>query len=135
MPSLDSERPFDRWNTDLNAFAVGGVADGDWPSGGLERVCKHRNACVFLIERRRLESVDGRTVAQPNAPTVYVTEIGRRVDNNRYSVMVPASRLVNVDVREKYPRFGLFCWTVGWWEVFSRVGRTARSAIGRSECR
>ncbi|WP_226679528.1 hypothetical protein [Bifidobacterium pseudocatenulatum] len=46
MPSLDSERPFDRWNNDLNAFTDGGAADGDWPSGGLERVCKHRNACV-----------------------------------------------------------------------------------------
>lgn len=50
-----------------------------------------------------MESVDGRTVAQPSAPTVYVTEMGRRVDNNRYSVMVPASRLVNVDVRENIP--------------------------------
>lgn len=29
MPSLDSERPFDRWNTDLNVFAIGGVADCD----------------------------------------------------------------------------------------------------------
>lgn len=29
MPSVDSERPFDCWNTDLNVFAVGGVADGD----------------------------------------------------------------------------------------------------------
>nr|DAW60278.1 MAG TPA: hypothetical protein [Caudoviricetes sp.] len=27
-------------------LAAGGVADGDWPSGGLERVCKHRSACV-----------------------------------------------------------------------------------------
>jgi hypothetical protein len=50
---------------DLNAFAAGGVADGDWPSGGFERVCKHRNACVFLIEEKKMESVDGRTVAQP----------------------------------------------------------------------
>ena len=29
MPSLDSERPFDCWNNDLNVFAIGGVADGD----------------------------------------------------------------------------------------------------------
>lgn len=29
MPSLDSERPFDCWNNDLNVFAAGGVADGD----------------------------------------------------------------------------------------------------------
>lgn len=29
MPSLDSERPFDCWNNDLNVFTAGGVADGD----------------------------------------------------------------------------------------------------------
>lgn len=29
MPSVDSERPFDRWNNDLNVFAIGGVADCD----------------------------------------------------------------------------------------------------------
>ena len=29
MPSVDSERPFDCWNTDLNMLAAGGVADGD----------------------------------------------------------------------------------------------------------
>lgn len=29
MPSLDSERPFDRWNNDLNVFTDGGVADCD----------------------------------------------------------------------------------------------------------
>lgn len=29
MPSVDSERPFDCWNNDLNVFAAGGVADGD----------------------------------------------------------------------------------------------------------
>lgn len=29
MPSVDSEHPFDCWNTGLNVFAVGGVADGD----------------------------------------------------------------------------------------------------------
>lgn len=52
--------------------------------------------------------MDGRTVAQPSAPTVYVTEMGRRVDNNRYSVMVPASRLVNVDVSENIPNWFVF---------------------------
>ena len=35
----------------------------------------------------------------------------------------PPADMVNVDVRAKYPGFGLFCWTVGWWEVFSRVAR------------
>lgn len=71
MPSVDSERPFDRWNTDLNVFTAGGVADGDWPSGGLERVA-NTGVPAFLDRERRVESVDGRTVAQPNAPTVYV---------------------------------------------------------------
>lgn len=74
MPSLDSERPFDCWNNDLNVFAVGGVADGDWPSGGLEGILQAPECLRFLIERRRLESVDGRTVAQPSAPTVYVKQ-------------------------------------------------------------
>lgn len=31
--------------------------------------------------------------------------------------------MVNVDVREKHPYFGLFLWTVGWWEVFNLVAR------------
>lgn len=64
MLSLDSERPFDCWNTDLNVFAVGGVADGDWPSGGLERVCKHRNAC-FLIVREKKIGIRGRANRRP----------------------------------------------------------------------
>lgn len=65
MPSLDSERPFDCWNNDLNVFAIGGVADGDGSrQADLKGFCKHRSACIYL-DRRRLESVDGRTVAQP----------------------------------------------------------------------
>ena len=92
MPSLDSKRPFDRWNTDLNVFAVGGVADGDWPSGRLEGVCRHRNACFLVVREKRI-GIRGLANRRPtSAPTVYVTEMGRRVDNNRYSVMVPASR-------------------------------------------
>lgn len=35
----------------------------------------------------------------------------------------PPADMVNVDVREKRPYFGLFCWTVSQWEVFSRVAR------------
>lgn len=80
--------------------------------------------------------MDGRTVAQPSAPTVYVKQdaVGAWIiiDIQLYG---PASRLVNVDVRENIHNLVCFCWTVGWWEVFIRVGRTARSAIGRSECR
>ena len=69
MPSLDSERPFDCWNTDLNVFAVGGAADGDWPSGSKKGNRRHGYAC-FL--NKGPESVDGRTVAQPSAPTEFV---------------------------------------------------------------
>lgn len=51
-----------------------------------------------------MESVDGRTVAQPNAPTVYVKAemVGAWIiiDIQLYG---PASRLVNVDVRENIP--------------------------------
>lgn len=67
--------------------------------------------------------MDGRTVAQPNAPTVYVQRdvVGTWIIID-IQLWVPASRLVNVDVRET-SLIGLFCWTVGWWEVFSRVAR------------
>ena len=91
MPSLDSERPFDCWNNDLNVFAAGGVADGDGSRlAYLKGFASIGVPAVLDRERRGLESVDGRTVAQPSAPTVYVRQRdGRRVDNNRYSVMCP----------------------------------------------
>lgn len=65
-----------------------------------------------------MESVDGRTVAQPSAPTVYVkARCGRRVDNNRYSVIcVPRQpTMVNVDARENIPNWfvSLDCRLVG----------------------
>ena len=92
MPSVDSERPFDCWNNDLNVFSAGGVADGDWPSGGLERVA-NTGMPAFLIERE--EDWNPWTCEpSPNqcADSVCEAVCGRRVDNNRYSVMVPASR-------------------------------------------
>lgn len=90
-------------------LAAGGVADGDWPSGGLEGVCKHRSACVFLIEEKKI-GIRGRANRRPtNAPTVYVKQD-----------VVGAWIIIDIQlcVREKRPYFGLFCWTVGWWEVF-----------------
>ena len=62
--------------------------------------------------------MDGRTVAQPNAPTVYVKQdvVGAWIIID-IQLCVPASRLVNVDARET-SLIGLFRWTVGWWEVF-----------------
>lgn len=66
MPSLDSERPFDCWNNDLNVFAAGGVADGDGSRlAYLKGFASIGVPAVLDRERRRLESVDGRTVAQP----------------------------------------------------------------------
>lgn len=85
MPSRPwiPERPFDRWNNDLNVFAIGGVADGDGSRQADLKGFASTGVPAFLIEReKRLESVDGRTVAQPSAPTVYVKAgCGRRVDN------------------------------------------------------
>ena len=79
---------------------------------------------AFLDRERRVESLGGRTVAQPSAPTVYVQRdvVGAWIISI-FSYVSPPADMVNVDVRAKYPGFGLFCWTVGWWEVFSRVGR------------
>lgn len=75
MPSVDSERPFDRWNNDLNAFTAGGVADGDGSrQADLKGFAGTGVPAFFDRERRGLESLGGRTVAQPNAPTVYVKQ-------------------------------------------------------------
>ena len=55
VPSLDSKRPFDRWNTDLNVFAIGGAADGDGSrQADFERVCKHRNACFLIVREKKI---------------------------------------------------------------------------------
>lgn len=61
-----------------------------------------------------------RTVAQPNAPTVYVKQdvVGAWIIIDIQLYVSPPADMVNVDVREKRPYFGLFCWTVGWREVF-----------------
>lgn len=52
-----------------------------------------------------MESVDGRTVAQPSAPTVYVKQdaVGAWIIIDIQLYVFPASRLVNVDVRENVP--------------------------------
>ena len=48
---------------DLNVFAAGGVADGDWPSGGLERVA-NTGVPAFLIEREEI-GIRGRANRRP----------------------------------------------------------------------
>ena len=77
---------------------------------------------ALLIEREEI-GIHGRANRRPtSAPTVYVTEMVGAWIIIDIQLCVPASRLVNVDVRET-SLIGLFCWTVGWWEVFSRVAR------------
>lgn len=68
MPSLDSGAPLWLLEHDLNAFTAGGVADGDWPSGGLERVCKHRNACFLIVREKRI-GIRGRANRRPAEAT------------------------------------------------------------------
>lgn len=123
MPSVDSERPFDCWNTDLNVFAVGGVADGDGSRQANLKGSAGTGVPAFLDREKKI-GIRGRANRRPAecADSVCDARCGRRVDNNRYSVIcVPASRLVNVDVRET-SLIGLFCWTVGWWEVLVAWG-------------
>lgn len=66
--------------------------------------------------------MDGRTVAQPKPrqSDVHVNAVADLLFVD-IQLCVPASRLVNVDVRENVP-IGLFCWTVGWWEVLVAWG-------------
>lgn len=51
MPSLDSERPFDCWNNDLNVFTAGGVADGDESRQADLKGFASTGVPAFLIER------------------------------------------------------------------------------------
>lgn len=51
MPSLDSERPFDCWNNDLNVFTAGGVADGDGSRQADLKGLQTPECLRFLIER------------------------------------------------------------------------------------
>ena len=72
MPSLDSERPFDCWNNDLNVFAAGGVADGDGSRQAYLKGLQTPECPRFLIEREEI-GIRGRANRRPaNAPTVYV---------------------------------------------------------------
>lgn len=66
-----------------------------------------------------MESVDGRTVAQPSAPTVYVKQdvVGAWIIIDIQLYVSPPAGMVNVDVRET-SLIWFVCWTVGWWEVF-----------------
>ena len=101
-------------------LAAGGVADDDGSRQADLKGFASTGVPAFLIEREEI-GIRGRANRRPAecADSVCEAGCGRRVDNNRYSVIcVPASRLVNVDVRENIPDLVLFRWTVGWWEVF-----------------
>ncbi|MDB0645567.1 hypothetical protein PL409_09485, partial [Bifidobacterium adolescentis] len=79
------------------------MADGDWPSGGLERVCKHRNACVFDRERRDWNPWTGEPSPSQCADSVCAAIMVGAWIIIDIQLCVPASRLVNVDVRENIP--------------------------------
>lgn len=107
MPSLDSERPFDRWNNDLNVFTAGGAADGDGSrQADLKGFASTGMPAVLDRERRRLESVDGRTVAQPKPRQngrVCKRRGGLFCCLSIFSYVSPPADMVNVDVRENIP--------------------------------
>lgn len=74
-----------------------------------------------------MESVDGRTVAQPNATTefVYVNAVADLLFVDIQLYVFPASRHGERGCPRKHPN-GLFCWTVGWWEVFYSMSSWSR---------
>ena len=90
MPSLDSERPFDCWNNDLNVFAAGGVADGDGSRQADLKGFANTGMPAFL-DRGEEDWNPWTGEPSPNqcADSVCEAGCGRRVDNNRYSVMCP----------------------------------------------
>lgn len=93
MPSVDSERPFDCWNTDLNVFAVGGVADGDGSRQADLKGSASTGMPAFLIEREEI-GIHGHANRRPtSAPTVYVKQdvVGAWIIID-IQLCVPASR-------------------------------------------
>ena len=68
FPSLDSERPFDRWNNDLNVFAIGGVADGDGSRQADLKGFADTGVPAFLIEREEI-GIRGRANRRPAEAT------------------------------------------------------------------
>ena len=68
MPSLDSERPFDCWNNDLNVFAAGGVADGDGSRQADLKGLQTPECLRFLIEEKKI-GIRGRANRRPAEAT------------------------------------------------------------------
>lgn len=104
MPSLDSERPFDCWNNDLNVFAVGGVADGDGSRQADLKGFADTGMPAFLIER---EEDWNPWTCEPSSSRshdrmVYVNAVADLLFVD-IQLWFPPADMVNVDVREKRP--------------------------------
>ena len=110
MPSVDSERPFDCWNTDLNVFTAGGVADGDGSRQADLKGFASTGMPAFLIEREEI-GIHGRANRRPtSAPTVYVTEmVGAWIIIDIQLYVSPPADMSERGCPRKHPRFGLFC--------------------------
>ncbi len=116
MPSLDSERPFDCWNADLNVFAVGGVADGDGSRQADLKGSAGTGMPAFLDREKKI-GIRGRANRRPtSAPTVYVGSelVGAWIIID-IQLWFPPADMVNVDVRENIPNWfvSLDCRLVG----------------------
>lgn len=102
---------------DLNSFAAGGAADGDWPSGGLERVCKHRNACFLIVREKKIWN-PWTGEPSPNRShdrSVYVNAVADILLFVDIQLWFPPADMVNVDARENIPNWfvSLDCRLVG----------------------
>lgn len=75
-----------------------------------------------------MESVDGRTVAQPNATTefVYVNAVADLLFVDIQLYVFPASRHGERGCPRKTSLIWFFCWTVGWREVFYSMSSWSR---------
>ena len=109
------ERPFDCWNATLNAFTAGGVADGDWPSGGLEGILQAPE-CLHIFRQEKI-GIRGRANRRPTEAT---TEVCMQTPWRIVLLFVdiqlwfPPADMVNVDVRENIPMVCLLdCRLVG----------------------
>lgn len=123
MPSVDSERPFDRWNNDLNVFTAGGVADGDGSRQADLKGLQTPECLRFLIEREE----DWNPWTGEPSPSrshdrmVYVNAVADLLFVD-IQLWFPPADMVNVDVRENIPMVCFVGLSAGG-KSFSRVAR------------
>ena len=101
-------------------LAAGGVADGDGSRQADLKGFASTGVPAFLIEREEI-GIRGRANRRPTKCADSVCKagiVGAWIIIDIQLYVSPPADMSERGCQRKHPRFGLFRWTVGWWEVF-----------------